>query len=54
MFEGRVLAGSCTLLVTGRFTCGMYVGAVPLRLSPGESHRSGGNRRNTGASRECD
>lgn len=50
--KGRVLTGSCTLLIAGRFTCRMYVGAVPFRLPPGEPHGSGGNRSYTGASRK--
>ena len=43
VFGNRVLTGSCALLIAGRFTCRMYVGAVPFRFPPGEPYGGGGN-----------
>jgi hypothetical protein len=54
VFEDRVLAGSCTLLITGGFTCRMRVTAIPFGFSPREPPRSGGNRRYAGAGRKRD
>jgi hypothetical protein len=43
VFGNWVLTGTCALLIAGRFTRGIYVGAVPFRFPHGKPNGGGGS-----------